>query len=391
MTSIALGGVLQGLMQGYDYQNELNRRAQLDEEDRQQREVERRRQARADHRLETTFANEQADRAHDLERQPTLEAREDETYGLQSAIRKLQLEGAKFDATRAPIEATQKDRAFEADMRSKRQAARLDAMRAELARLGIDEKRVNQSRQQAREQLFAGFAQGRMTGDWDALRDAYNGSIANTHGGSPVTAITEEPDGSFTITSGSGTARFRDQSQLMQMAAAITDPTTYVEGLLEAAKSQADQPAAIKETNAIFKRLAPQQGETDDDRWMRAFALRSTRASEDPANTAASFYQTVMKTGYTEPKEAMAQTKDFMRKFFPDSHGFWNPKPASNAQPVFADPGTGIAPPPRFALPSFMQSGPQGQGGIPGARQAPDGNWYVPDPNRPGGYLLIQQ
>jgi len=33
---------------------------------------------------------------------------------------------------------------------------------------------------------------------------------------------------------------------------------------------------------------------------------------------------------------------------------------------------------------------PQGTAPIQGARQAPDGNWYVPDPNRPGKYLQVQ-
>lgn len=34
-------------------------------------------------------------------------------------------------------------------------------------------------------------------------------------------------------------------------------------------------------------------------------------------------------------------------------------------------------------------SGPQGVAPVPGAKQAPDGNWYVPDPARPGKYLRV--
>ena len=47
--------------------------------------------------------------------------------------------------------------------------------------------------------------------------------------------------------------------------------------------------------------------------------------------------------------------------------------------------------------PAVPQQGvqPQGQqqGAAPpvqGAKQAPDGNWYVPDPNRPGKYLMVR-
>jgi hypothetical protein len=44
--------------------------------------------------------------------------------------------------------------------------------------------------------------------------------------------------------------------------------------------------------------------------------------------------------------------------------------------------------PPQAALPQSAPGAPQG---LPqGARQAADGNYYVPDPNRPGKYLMVQ-
>lgn len=36
------------------------------------------------------------------------------------------------------------------------------------------------------------------------------------------------------------------------------------------------------------------------------------------------------------------------------------------------------------------QGGQAPAGMLPGAKQAPDGNWYVPDPARPGKYLMVQ-
>lgn len=40
----------------------------------------------------------------------------------------------------------------------------------------------------------------------------------------------------------------------------------------------------------------------------------------------------------------------------------------------------------QFAAPGLGSSGPAPPAG---ARQAPDGNWYIPDPNRPGKYLKV--
>jgi hypothetical protein len=51
------------------------------------------------------------------------------------------------------------------------------------------------------------------------------------------------------------------------------------------------------------------------------------------------------------------------------------------------------APPPQGATP--MQPAPQTQQNaappVQGARQGTDGGWYVPDPNRPGKYMRVQQ
>lgn len=44
---------------------------------------------------------------------------------------------------------------------------------------------------------------------------------------------------------------------------------------------------------------------------------------------------------------------------------------------------------PSPATPSANASS-SGNSPVPGAKKAPDGNWYLPDPNRPGKYLMVQ-
>jgi hypothetical protein len=46
---------------------------------------------------------------------------------------------------------------------------------------------------------------------------------------------------------------------------------------------------------------------------------------------------------------------------------------------------------PRQSAPPAEKPAPQAPAPVQGARQAADGNWYVPDPNRPGKYLQVQQ
>jgi hypothetical protein len=224
----------------------------------------------------------------------------------------------------------------------------LDAIKMQLDRLGLDQKRVDQARQQAQDALEQGFAAGRMTGDWGHLADAYNATVAQTHGGAPISAITQGPDGSFTVSSGSGSMKFADQTHLFQAIGAIVDPKLYMQDLY-AGLTRKDQPAAIQETNAIFQRLPAREGEDENARWMRAYAMRSAKAGESPEAAAAGFYKMVSGTG-ANSERALAATRQFMSTFYPGSKGAWNPgAPQSSVQPVFADPDSGVAPPPRFA------------------------------------------
>ena len=54
-------------------------------------------------------------------------------------------------------------------------------------------------------------------------------------------------------------------------------------------------PARLQEVQAIYSRLRPIEGESEDDRYLRAYAQVTTRAGMDPDQAAADFYETVMR------------------------------------------------------------------------------------------------
>jgi hypothetical protein len=66
--------------------------------------------------------------------------------------------------------------------------------------------------------------------------------------------------------------------------------------------------------------------------------------------------------------------------------------PVGSAPPAPARPATPLPAPPRRGAGVQVPGPGRSQGGPPvaGARQAPDGKWYVPDPQRPGKYLMVQ-
>jgi hypothetical protein len=60
-----------------------------------------------------------------------------------------------------------------------------------------------------------------------------------------------------------------------------------------------------------------------------------------------------------------------------------------NAAGRFTGGPTINAPPASAASPNGVTASAAGASPIPGVRQASDGSWYVPDPNRPGKYLMV--
>lgn len=128
----------------------------------------------------------------------------------------------------------------------------------------------------------------------------------------------QQPDGTVAmIDRTTGTAR------------AVTDEQTGkpVRGAIDGRSGQ--MPARLQEVEAVVARMQPQEGESDDDRWMRAYSMVTSRAGMDPEQASADFYETVMRgllkpdlTGRITPEavqqaqqQAAQLTEDFRSRF----------------------------------------------------------------------------
>lgn len=384
MAGLATGGILQGLMSGWDQQNEINRRNALDAEARAERERQAARQARSDERVETLFEHGLEDRSHMLKRRPILEQREDEMYGLDRTIRGMQVDRGRMELDRLPTKYAQEDAEFELGQRAKRQSLAeggqrmsLNAMRLELERMGIDEKRLDMGIAKARNAIGAGFAHGRATGDWNGLAEAYNSTIGS-FGGAPIAGITENEDGSFTITSAGGkVTQFKDQDQLLRAAAMMVDPRIYVQAAFEGIRSQQEEAAAraknpknftelVRGDDGVLRQFDYATGRTapiTDESGQPAKGTLAGREREGtPAQIAAKFYADQVKDG-ARAEDAAKVTADYMRRAHPEAEGWWAPR---RIDPQWGDEGA--APPPRFAAPQPRA------GARPGASPTPGGS-----------------
>jgi hypothetical protein len=366
MANVALGGMLSGLMQGYDYQNALNRQDALYKQAQADKAYERQRQQKADARTDTQFDEQQQDRAHSLERRPVLESREDADYGLQSAVKQLQLQKGTHDVARMPVEDQQHDAEFSLSQQAKRQQLSLGQMRLHLERMGLDDKMLEASRTKTQRALGMGLAQAQATGDWSGFVKGFNATVGQMPNAQPLESIQRANDGSLTMRMADGSARqFTDSRQLAATAAALVQPDVYLKSIFNSQFGHDGNgetvPASVKETDAIFRRLKPQDGESENDRWMRAYSMSSAKAGESPADSAAGFYRTMVKDAGLKPDKAMDATRSFMSQFYPSAKGPWNGGQQDAPAPVFTDPGSGVAPPPRFAQPAPRAPAPQAQ------------------------------
>jgi len=76
----------------------------------------------------------------------------------------------------------------------------------------------------------------------------------------------------------------------------VTDAQTGkpVRGAIDGRAGQ--MPKRLQEVEAVVARLQPVEGETDNDRWMRAYSMVTSRAGMDPDQASADFYETVMRS-----------------------------------------------------------------------------------------------
>lgn len=401
MNGIGLGAIMGGALQGWREGQSDYERAQILKQ--QQAEAQQRmagqglqQQILQDrvNRLGTT------DQQADDEAQARIAAQQAQTQGtgLENAIR-------THTISQFPVTDAQNAQAFNTQQQLRAQQLQDAAIHAQLEKLGVSKAQLQNGIEEAQRELGVGFLKGQTTGDWSGLASAWNSTIGATHGGQ-VSKITQNQDGSFTAYPDDPNAqpiKFQDQQHLLQTAASMTDPSIYARSLYQSlAEKQAADAARAKNPKNFselirgddgtlgnidlatgkYQPLADQSGQP-----LTGTLAGKTRAGV--SNDAASqFYLEQIKNG-SDSARALQATRQYMSAFHPTAKGPWqagvSPAGGAGAQ---GTPAGSAQPAP---APAQAASGGQVQPGarVPGARQAQDGHWYVPDPNRPGKYLMV--
>lgn len=305
MASPALGGVLAGLMAGWEAGDQKTRERVADKRaadeydyvqgrrkvvDQQQdttfglglqdRERRIRREDTQDARTGTLFDQQQQDREHALTRRPILERREDEQYGLQTALTKQQMAQSKAQHGVHMNEA---------------------AIRAEMARMGLDDAKIQRQAQRAQRAVLGAVATADVTGDWSAVAGAINATLGQDHG-YQVKSIREQKDGSFVVDFGGEPMVLPNKQALAEAAFKLTSPETYAHVLqstigqrMGATDPKNRPPAQVATADAVFSRLEPQEGESDAARWIRAFNMANSSKEMSPEARVQKFYADTLK------------------------------------------------------------------------------------------------
>lgn len=330
-TGAAIAGGLQSFMQGYDYQNQLNRQKELDAERERERAVQRQREA-------TQWDQQQEDRQHMLERRPVLEQRQDQQFGLQNQIAQNRLKAGEFELQRQPVKTRQQDEAFATQQKIRQQQLHMNRLRQEAARMGLNEQRIEQQRRQIGHDMGAGFSQYELTGDPQPLVDAWNRNVKGTTL-DPISGLTKNKDGTISLQLGDGKPlTIQDDDHLMAVIGTALNPDNFLKIYAQSVKSKAEASAArakypdrftelVRDDAGNLLRYDLETGKTtpvrNDQGGVVSGTLAGRSRGDTPEKIATQFYQKLLENGYSA-EDAKKQTITFMQTTRPEARGWWN-------------------------------------------------------------------
>lgn len=315
MANAAHGGMITGLLSGF-------RQGRADARDDQDYEAAKERRRILQEREAMQFDQTQQDRSHMLERRPIIEGREDAQAARQAELGDLSIGAARFKQSRMPLEAEQDDAKHALGMRQGEEGiANLRTSRAATSQ-SMSHARERQGRERkqweredvllaiddTRRTIAPAFIRGAQTGDWSALQEEWNASPLGE--GSPVDSIQQMQDGRVQVVVGGKPVFAGTPMEFEGFVSKAIDPTAALTEMQKRRSGQenlraglgsggtgrgATDPAVIKETEQVFRRLAPIEGESDDERWMRAYEQVNERGHTPLEDQHAKIYQQALK------------------------------------------------------------------------------------------------
>jgi hypothetical protein len=167
------------------------------------------------------------------------------------------------------------------EMRAAQQ--RNEDVRGELARMNLNGAKMSQRIQEANSALGRGLLMSERSGDWGAFTDAFNQTVGRDMGFDLV-EMKADRDGKLRASTNFGkTLEFDSPAHLRESLAYFAAPSTYIDGMMSAQRQRASRPARLQQAEEIFSRLQPVAGESEDDRWLRAFEIARQGAGRPAA------------------------------------------------------------------------------------------------------------
>lgn len=384
-----MAGIFGNFMRGYEG---ARRQLTEDEERRylaQERAYHGERRGVIDQREDLGWEQGQEDRARGLERDAQeypLRFRSLE-QGVESGD--LGLQSARFAVGRQPIEAQQADELHGLNVQGAQQGMRMRAsaegraaemhrIQREMAELGLDEAQLQAQYTQFRNQLGPAARQFVMRNDPKAIEDFWNSTLGAEN---PIRIVQSE-DGTYASVPAAGgePQPIGTREDVLRMVDAFSrSPTAYLDTLhgltVGGLGGGRGTPAAIQEAEYVASLLPELPGESPRDRMLRAYEISKYRGMERPEDARRKIASEIAQsmttmTGQIDPAALRERVDQIMGAVYGDQ------QTAGLGAAMRGQSGA----PQQPSAP--QQAQPDGAPPVQGARQAPDGNWYVQQDGR---------
>lgn len=399
-----MAGLFQSFLYGNNAAIQQGRQRRDDEYLEGERAYQGQRRSVMDERQDVGWDQSQEDRTRILERDA--EDRPLQRRALEQGVEggDISLQRTRFAAERDPVLADQQDnihleslmgarqqRHQSADQFNYNKAQRPQQERAleqqlsmgdiqlEAQKIGLDVQQIEMERRKIFEQYQeskAGIKRAGMRGRHDEVIAMLNGLYAQVDDGVDDAGIRATPDGKYFLVDETGQPKqeIGGIDQVLQFADAyLTNPNVFAQATVQnlqrtGGRGGANMPAKLQEVERVMANLPVIDGESEQDRWMRAYAEANKSKAVDPTQAVAKFYETTLRamikpdamgrltdeTVQRAEQTAQRLAEQFQQRYYPQKQD-----------------GRGV-------MGSMLDVG--GQGGMPGAQQ---GAQAQPSPNIP--------
>jgi hypothetical protein len=246
----------------------------------------------------TLFNQGQEDRARALHREPLLQAREAELFGLD------------VEGRRQNIAAGRQQMGFAAENQAEQRRVRQRVW---------DEASLQDEIDKATRAVSPAFMRGQALGDWGPLKDAWNRTMGQH--GAQVDAIEQGPNGQIGVLVNGKQKIFNSADELQGFIADALDPTDAFAAMGANRRGRmrdaaGGSPSYVQEIEYLRGIMPKREGESDGDHIGRVLEYRNRARSKSPDEEFRGLVAKFMADGYTKPEAAVERARAVMEQSF---------------------------------------------------------------------------